>query len=81
MKSEKRREMFKDLYRVAEYYEDPPFKPGDIDGNVKWFENAQNKVLMPFLVKHDGDQLAADLALAVLEAANRLGAEANRAGT
>ena len=28
----KRREMFVDLYRLAEYYERPPFVSGDIAG-------------------------------------------------
>ena len=75
----KRREMFTDLYRLAEYYESPPFEPGDIDGNADWFMKANDEMLMPFLEKHGLDQLAADLAFAVLDAANRLGAEANKA--
>ena len=75
----KRREMFTDLYRLAEYYESPPFQPGDIDGNADWFVEANEKMLIPFWTKYDGDQLATDLALAVLEAANRLGVAANKA--
>lgn len=73
----KRREMFADLYRLAEYYESPPFQPGDIDGNAEWFVEANNKMLIPFAQKYAGDQLAIDLALAILEAANKLGVAAN----
>lgn len=79
MIDQRRREMFTDLYRLAEYYESPPFKPGDIDGNADWFVNANKETLIPFLQKYDGDQLAFDMACAVLEEANRLGVEANKA--
>ena len=72
----KRREMFTDLYRLAEYYESPPFSPGDVEGNCAWFERAQNEALMPFLRKW-GEGLPADLAFAVLDEANRLGKAAN----
>lgn len=73
----KRREMFTDLYRLAEYYEKPPFQPGDIDGNAEWFVEANEKMLLPFVRKYPGDKLALDLALAIVEAANRLGVAAN----
>ena len=80
MKDQHRREMFIDLYRLAEYYEDPPFKPGDIDGNADWFVMAQEAQLAPFLLKYPGDQLAADLAMAVIDEANRQAVETNKAG-
>ena len=73
----KRREMFGDLYRLAEFYESPPFQPGDIDGNGDWFIQANERMLIPFLAKYSGDHLALDLALAVVDAANRLALEAN----
>ena len=78
MINSKRREMFTDLYRLAEYYEKPPLQPGDVDGNCAWFQRAQDEALMPFLRKW-GEGLPADLAYAVLEEANRLGREANLA--
>jgi len=74
----KRREMFKDLYRLAEYYEAPQFAPGDIDGNADWFAIAQEAVLMPFLNKWADDDLAGALAFDVVEATSKLAAEANR---
>lgn len=74
----KRREMFTDLYRLAEFYESPPFQPGDIEGNADWFLVANEQALVPFFRKHGEDQLAIDLALAVVDAANRLGVEANK---
>ena len=80
MISEKRRELFRDVYRLAEYYEAPPFKPGDIDGNAAWFAEATKSELVPFLSKYDGDQLAIDLADAILNDANRQAVEANKAG-
>jgi len=78
MISTERREMFGDLYRLAEFYEDPPFKPGDIDGNAAWFVSAQEKQLMPFLTKYQADQMAAELAMDILDDANRRAAEMNR---
>ena len=65
-----RREMFTDLYRMAEYYEKPPFHPGDIEGNANWFAQANEDLLMPFCKKHP-DQLALDLALAIVDDASR----------
>lgn len=76
----KRREMFTDLYRLAEYYENPPFVPGDIEGNAQWFITAMSETLNPFLEKHPG-QMAADLAFDVVEEANRLAVEANKQGS
>lgn len=76
---QKRREVFVDLYRIAEYYEKPPFKPGDVDGNAKWFEEATEKVLVPFLTKHAGNNLAMELVSAILNDANRQAVEANKA--
>lgn len=73
----KAREMFADLYRLAEYYENPPFQPGDIEGNADWFVKANEEALYPFVAKHHGDQLACDLAFAVLEEANRKAVKAN----
>lgn len=75
----KRREMFTDLYRLAEYYEKPPLQPGDVDGNCAWFQRAQDEALVPFLRKWGDDGLAGGLAFAVLDEANRLGREANLA--
>ena len=72
----KRREMFTDLYRLAEFYEKPPFQPGDIEQNANWFVKAQEEQLDPFLMKHH-DQMAVDLALAIVEDANRQAKEAN----
>jgi hypothetical protein len=74
----KRREMFTELYRMAEYYEDPPFRPGDIEGNSQWFIEAQEKHLKPFILKYPGCQLAADLAVAVIDEASRKAAKMNR---
>jgi len=73
----KRREMFVDLYRMAEYYERPPFVTGDIEGNASWFVKAQEEMLMPFLAKYT-DQYASDLAVAILNEADRLAAEMNK---
>jgi hypothetical protein len=72
----KRREMFTDLYRLAEYYENPPFIPGEIQKNAEWFVIAMNEALYPFLNKHK-DQMASDLAFAVVEDANRKAVKAN----
>lgn len=71
------REMFADLYRLAEYYEQPPFHPGDIEGNANWFVKANKEALYPFITKYPDDQLACDLALAIVEEANRKAVEAN----
>lgn len=73
----KRREMFTDLYRLAEYYESPPFSPGNVEGNSAWFVKAAEEALKPFSEKWAADPLAVDLACAVLDEANRLGREAN----
>ena len=78
MKSDKRREMFGDLYRLAEYYESPPFRAGDIDGNAAWFIKAHHEQLMPFLRKYEDDPLAADLAEDVVNDASRRAAEMNK---
>lgn len=74
----KRREMFADLYRLAEYYECPPFHPGDIEGNANWFLKANDEALFPFVKKYPDDQLAYDLVLAIVENANRKALEANK---
>ena len=74
---QRRREMFTDLYRLAEFYESPPFQPGDIDGNADWFLRANEEQLIPFIKKHPG-QFASDLAVAVLEEAGRLAVAANK---
>ena len=73
----KRREMFSDLYRLAEYYENPPFIPGGIDHNAEWFGTAMDEVLYPFLKKHT-DQMALDLAMDIVEDANRKAVLANK---
>lgn len=78
MRDPKRREMFTDLYRMAEYYESPPFQPGDVEGNSAWFVKAAEEALKPFSVKWSADPLAVGLACAVLDEANRLGAMANK---
>lgn len=78
MISNKRREIFVDLYRLAEFYENPPFKPGDIEGNAKWFEDATVAILTPFLKKHEADPLALDLALAVVDDASQRAAALNQ---
>ena len=73
-----RRTMFTDLYRLAEFYEQPPFQPGDIDGNANWFVMAQEKALMPFLMQYGDNEMAVGLAMAILEDANRQAVEMNR---
>lgn len=73
----KRREMFVDLYRMAEYYEHPPFRPGDIEWNANWFVIANEEQLRPFLTKYT-DQLALDLAMAIVDEASRKTAELNK---
>ena len=78
--SEKRREMFVDLYRLAEYYEQPPFQPGDIEGNANWFLKANDEALYPFFKKYPDDRLAGDLAVAIVDEANRKGLAANKKG-
>lgn len=79
MKNQMRRDMFADLYRLAEHYEDPPFKPGDIDGNADWFVKAQEEMLKPFILKYQNSLLAAELAMAVVDDASRKAAEMNKA--
>ena len=74
----KRREMFADLYRLAEYYECPSFNPGDIEGNANWFLKANDEALYPFFKKYPEDQLAGDLAIAIVDNANRKALEANK---
>lgn len=78
MKSAERREMFKDLYRLAECYEDPPFRPGDIEGNAAWFVEAQEAQLLPFLEKYRADPLAQALGMAVMDEASKRAAELNK---
>ena len=73
----RRREMFTDLYRLAEYYEAPPFQPGDIDWNADWFVMAQEKALIPFLSKYSDDAMAGQLAIDIVSAADRLARIAN----
>ena len=75
---QKRREMFTDLYRMAEYYEQPPFKPGDIDGNADWFVKANDEQLLPFLSKYPDNKMAIDLAIAIVDEASRKAAELNK---
>lgn len=74
----KRREMFADLYRLAEYYENPPFAPGAIHENSMWFITAATEALNPFLIKYQ-NRLATDLAFAIVEEANQKAVEANKA--
>ena len=74
----KRREMFADLYRLAEYYECLSFHPGDIEGNANWFLKANDEALYPFFKKYPEDQLAGDLAIAIVDNANRKALEANK---
>ena len=73
----KRRELFADLYRLAEYYENPPFHAGDIEGNAKFFEEARLKVVGPFLEKHNS-HMAAELAIAIIQEASDRAAELNK---
>lgn len=77
MKNPKRREMFSDLYRLAEYYEEPPFEDGNIDRNAQFFADAAKTILMPFLEKWQNDKLAADLAFDVIEEASEKAKRAN----
>lgn len=81
MISPERRNLFGDLYRLAEYYENPPFKAGDIEGNAKWFDEATKQTLTPFLNKYkDGDlnQLSIALAIAVVDEASKKAAALNK---
>ena len=73
----KRREMFTDLYRIAEYYELLPFRPGNIEWNANWFVVANEEQLQPFLTKYT-DQMALDLAMAIVDEASRKAAELNK---
>jgi len=76
--SQRRREMFVDLYRLAEYCEDPPFKPGAIEKNGAWFDKANREQVFPFLNKYKDMPLAADLAMAVYTEADRKAAAMNQ---
>lgn len=78
MISAARRDMFGELYRLAEFYEKPPFRPGDVEGNAEWFVRAQEAQLFPFMLKYQSDSLAVALASAVLDEASRLAAEMNK---
>lgn len=78
MKSQQRRDMLSDLYRLAEYYEEPPFQPGDIDGNADWFVKAQDEMFAPFIQKYNDSLLAAELAMAIVDEASRKAVEANK---
>lgn len=78
MKSQLRREMFADLYRLAEYCENPPFKPGAIEENGAWFDKASKEQVVPFLAKYKDMPLAAELAMAVYTEADRKAAEMNK---
>lgn len=71
MIDQRRREMFVDLYRLAEYCENPPFKPGAIEENGAWFDTANREQVLPFLEKYKDMPLAADLAMAVYTEADR----------
>lgn len=73
----KRREMFVDLYRLAEYYENPPFRNGDIDGNAAWLEKANSEMFLPFVIKYPST-LATRLAIAILDEVDVLAKKANR---
>lgn len=77
MVDQNRRDLFHDLYRMAEYYEQPPFRPGDIEGNANWFVIAEEEQLRPFLTKYT-DQMALDLAMAVVDEASRKAAALNK---
>lgn len=74
----KKREMFGDLYRLAEHYENPPFKPGDIDGNADFFDRATQEVLIPFLKKYEDMPLASTLAMAIMDECSQRAAELNK---
>ena len=78
MISDKRRELFSDLYRLAEYYEAPVFQAGQIEENANWFIKAQDEALTPFFLKHPDDRFAMDLAMAVLDECSRRAAEKNK---
>lgn len=77
MISTERREMFADLYRIAECFENPPFKPGDIDGNAEWFTKTFREMIMPFQQKYN-NKLAADLVFAITDEASRKAALYNK---
>lgn len=74
----KRREMFGDLYKLAEDCEKPPFVIGDTEGNVQILAGIARDKLNPFLAKYDGDKLAEALAMAVYEEAGRLAKDENQ---
>lgn len=78
MQSKQRREMFSDLYRFAEYCENPPFQPGDIYGNCAWFDKTTKEQLIPFLDKYKDMPLASELAMAIYGEADRKAAAMNQ---
>ncbi len=78
MISEAKRQMFVDLYKLAEQYENPPFHAADVEGNSRWFDAATKIVLNPFLNKYKGNQLAMDLAVAVVDEASKRAAVLNQ---
>lgn len=78
MIDQKRREMFGDLYKLAEDCEKPPFVRGDTEGNVQTLIGIARDKLDPFLAKHGGDKLAEALAMAVYEEAGRLAKDENQ---
>lgn len=80
MKDPKKREMFSDLYRLAEYYEAPQFKPGDVEGNSQFFVTAINEQLGPFLKKYQDMPLASKLALAIMDECNDRAVALNKMG-
>jgi|GEM_PF-4220062 len=77
MISAERREMFSDLYRLAEYYEAPEFKPGAVEDNANWFIKATEEQLAPFLRKHKSI-LAVELAMSVVEECSQRAAAKNK---
>lgn len=78
MIDQKRREMFGDLYKLAEDCEKPPFVRGDTEGNVQILIRIARDKLDPFLAKYGGDKLAEALAMAVYEEAGRLAKDENQ---
>lgn len=78
MNSDSRRQLFIDVYKLAEFYEVPPFQPGDIEGNGNWFIMSYETVIKDFLAKYEGNKLAYDLVSAVIDDASRRAADANK---
>ena len=70
--------MFGDLYRLAEHYEDPPFKPGDVDGNGDFFIRAMHEVFLPFTQKYKDMRLATALAMDIVDECSARAAEFNK---